>query len=275
MALKTILPAHNSDFRSAIYNGDIFILSGQANSLQLVNDLKSLVGQHFPKATDLQMLHEYYNAQQIWDNLCAARKDIANVQFSRTKVSPIISPLFNDNALFDVLRLRCNPHNGHTNPAAANSYTAHRDTWYANPQNQINIWIPFFDVEENQGFTFFPSFWNKATENDSHEFNYKEWTETTGFQAAENINNAKYPSVSGLIQDPQEIKLQCKAGDMVIFAAHHLHQSCQNTSGRTRLSVDFRIVDICDSKAQKGAPNVDNKSTGNASIDYLELKQTN
>lgn len=57
-----------------------------------------------------------------------------------------------------------------------------------------------------------------------------------------------------------EVRLDVQAGEVLLFAGHHLHQTTPNpVAGTTRLSLDFRFV-LGDAEA----PNVDNGSRGAA-----------
>ena len=42
-----------------------------------------------------------------------------------------------------------------------------------------------------------------------------------------------------------------------------------NTSGKTRFSIDFRVVNVDDAAARRGAPRVDEECTGTTMRDYL------
>lgn len=272
MTVINTLPKNAQDFRQAIYDGSVFVIKATPESMVLVKNIQDVLNQHFNIGNTLEQAHIDYSKEELWDKLSQARKDItSDTDFSRQFIKPIISPYFNENALFDVLRLRCSPHNGFLNPAAANSLTAHRDTWYANPQAQINFWIPLFDVEERQGFRFYPSYFNKAVKNNSGDFDYNSWSKNIGFQSSRADNQAVYPSTQETIDDPSAFSFSCMAGDIVIFAASHLHQPCLNDSGKTRFSVDFRVVDQSDRLKGLGAPNIDNHAKGSASKDYFRL----
>jgi hypothetical protein len=48
-----------------------------------------------------------------------------------------------------------------------------------------------------------------------------------------------------------------------------MHSSVPNTSGKTRFSIDFRVVHRDDVAAQRGAPKVDEECTGTTMRDYL------
>ena len=48
-----------------------------------------------------------------------------------------------------------------------------------------------------------------------------------------------------------------------------MHSSVPNTSGKTRFSIDFRVVNLDDVAGRKGAPRVDEECTGTTMRDYL------
>ena len=58
------------------------------------------------------------------------------------------------------------------------------------------------------------------------------------------------------------------AGSLLLVSASHLHQSLPNLSDRVRFSIDLRLVHRGDLWAGRGAPNVDNRSSGGALADY-------
>ena len=58
---------------------------------------------------------------------------------------------------------------------------------------------------------------------------------------------------------------------MMVFSGAQLHSSVPNSSGRTRISVDFRTVHRADVEAGRGAPNVDSHCTGTTMRDYLRV----
>jgi hypothetical protein len=48
-----------------------------------------------------------------------------------------------------------------------------------------------------------------------------------------------------------------------------MHSTVPNTSGRARYSIDFRTVNLADSRAGSGAPNVDSRPTGTSLRDFV------
>jgi hypothetical protein len=59
-----------------------------------------------------------------------------------------------------------------------------------------------------------------------------------------------------------------EVGGMMVFSGNQLHSSVPNTSGRTRFSIDFRVVDIDDVVAGRGSVNVDAECTGTTLRDF-------
>jgi hypothetical protein len=62
-----------------------------------------------------------------------------------------------------------------------------------------------------------------------------------------------------------------EVGGMPAFCGAQLHSSVPNTSGRTRISIDFRTVHRADVKGRRGASNVDSNCTGTMLRDYARM----
>ena len=56
-----------------------------------------------------------------------------------------------------------------------------------------------------------------------------------------------------------------------MFSGAQLHSSVPNTSGKTRFSIDFRVVNVDDVAAKRGAPVVDEECTGTTLRDFLRV----
>ena len=63
--------------------------------------------------------------------------------------------------------------------------------------------------------------------------------------------------VSGPLDGVPEVPVLIEPGDLLCFSGTHLHASRPNRTGRTRLSIDTRIVEGGDLRAGKGPANVD------------------
>jgi len=64
-----------------------------------------------------------------------------------------------------------------------------------------------------------------------------------------------------------------KAADQLVFAGSHYHKTLPQDLGTIRYSLDFRAVHLADAKADRGAPNADNRSRGSTLTDYIQPSQ--
>ena len=58
----------------------------------------------------------------------------------------------------------------------------------------------------------------------------------------------------------------------MLFSGAQLHSSVPNTSGVTRFSIDFRVVNAKDIRSCNGAPTHDVHCTGSSIRDFLRAK---
>ncbi|HET9034545.1 MAG TPA: hypothetical protein VFN45_00005, partial [Myxococcaceae bacterium] len=65
------------------------------------------------------------------------------------------------------------------------------------------------------------------------------------------------------------LRLLPPIGGMLVFSGAQMHSSVPNTSGRTRYSIDFRVVHLGDVAQKHGAPWTDEHCTGTTMRDYL------
>ncbi|MBY0402980.1 MAG: hypothetical protein K2X66_03720, partial [Cyanobacteria bacterium] len=271
-------------FKRGIYDGEIFLLPAHSESLEFVDGVKSQLKTLFPGTADLQTLHLEQSGENLYQQLSPIRQMISEPDMVLAWGPYLFNSFFKkygtealfalNNICMDRFRLRCNPPmsadlpNGNSEPVYRQ---IHRDTWYANPHCQINGWISLFDGEVPQTFRFFPLYFHTSIENTSSDFDYGEWSKVVGFQSPHTTSSQAYPTVKAPPENSLGQGFSCKAGDLLLFSGHHLHQTSVNTTPFSRLSVDFRWVDVEDKRMNRGPLNVDNASAGDASLDYLPL----
>lgn len=267
------LPSDHSLVRSELYSGTIFLLPPSSESLRLVEEASKLLVE--------ELRESFRNAQfessgeEFFEKIGRLRKRLYTEKSFHDAVEDVIlgvgfSP---EEQAYDPARLRVVTHGGHENPAAAPIYYGHRDTWYSNPQAMITWWIPLHDVLPKETFEFFPDEYARAVKNDSEKFDFQTWVsegqeKRIGWQRRDTGLTATYPQ---LLEQPKGIRLPvtAKAGEVLLFAGQHLHQTRPNLTGRTRFSLDFRTVHLKDHHAGVGAPNVDNRSTGSSIVQFV------
>ena len=126
-------------------------------------------------------------------------------------------------------------------------------------------------IEPENTMTFYPKYWSQRIRNSSDEFNYQDWTQT-GRKAAPKLVKADTRKQSAALEpvDPEsQLRPVIEAGGLIIFSAAHLHATVPNTSGVTRLSIDFRTVHLEELPENRGAPNLDSACGGTTIRDYL------
>ena len=69
----------------------------------------------------------------------------------------------------------------------------------------------------------------------------------------------------------QDLVILPAPGEVLLFSGNQLHRSTPNTSGQARFSVDFRVVNVPDLLAGRGAPLVDVYCTGTAIRDFVSV----
>ena len=150
--------------------------------------------------------------------------------------------------------------------AARPAFYTHRDTWYANPQAQINLWMPLHSVDVANSFALFPQCFARPMANDSDQFDYDQFRHT-GFQNPSGSARAHYPRC---LEEPQEppLPVVLERAQLLWFSAAHLHQTLPNQTHQIRFSLDLRVVHRPDHEGGRGAPNVDNRSRGSTLEDY-------
>jgi hypothetical protein len=259
----------------AIYAGELFHVGPTAASLALVDDVRELMAKEFgpddPRYAQSRMTDEAF-----FEAIGRIRRTLfVDPHFHRRVVAVVEACGFDPrDVAFDPVRLRVVSHGGHENPRAAPIYYAHRDTWFALSQAVIAWWIAMHDIPEKQTFAIYPEWFDRAIANTSEGFDYDAWALDArdlkiGWQDREAGRVVHYSGVTGAFEPGAAVRLAANRGDNVVFSGTHLHQTLGHSAGYTRFSLDFRMVRVPDHEAGKGPPNVDNRSRGAATRDYV------
>lgn len=271
---KTSLPPTYRQTITDLYSGKVFLLPGNRHSLSLVEEATIQLKKEFG-TEDLPIEAHKLPGDQFFQKIKNLRRYFYCDSFYHQKITETIRsldfPL--EQTSFDPARIRVVKHEGHMEKAAAPIYYGHRDTWYGNSQSMITWWIPIVDVHCENSFEFFPSYFDREVRNDSEVFHFERWTskgdeKKIGWQNKRTGLEEKYPQ---LLVEPNEqgIPVECNSGDILLFSAQHLHRTIKNVTHRTRYSFDFRTVDMSDHQRNIGAVNVDNRSKGDSSTEFV------
>lgn len=259
----------SEDLRAALYEGQILRLPACEATRGLVAATEDLL-RDLLRSDDLELAWRQHTPDAFWTRIQRARAVLREDRRYLEQARGVVAAtgfLLDANAV-DVPRLRAILPGGHQNPRAAAAYHAHRDTWYGNPQAQLNWWIPLQDVPASRSFGFFPERFAQAVPNDSAEFDYDAFR-TLGWQNyGPESRTQVYPRAldDAQLKAPRTYPLE-RAG-LLLFASAHLHQTLPNETDRVRYSLDFRSVHRADHQAGRGAPNVDDRSRGCSLVDF-------
>ena len=277
MSIRSEIPRSNPRLRHAIYNGDIFLTAPNAASEQLTDAARGLLESHL--GTDLRHAHERFSDEDFFERIGRVRHELFMEPRYHEMLFELIESFSFERAevAFDPARIRVIKHDGHQNPRAKAVYYAHRDTWYAHPQQLITWWVPLDDLREEETFVFYPEYYESVVPNNSEIFDYSDWVRDgwelkIGWQNREAGVEAEYPGVTDEVEINQRVGFSCEASQNLLFSGAQFHQTREQALGTTRYSLDFRIVHLGDFEAGFGAPNVDNRSLGSALKDYIRAR---
>lgn len=265
-------PYSDDERRARLYKGQLFVFSPRPSVVALREFARRMVEEAFapldPRTAQFHMPVEKYVAV-----LAKLKPAFIHHPTCKALLRAILTEFGCDleQIYFDVPRLRTSTSGGYLTAGIAYAFHPHRDTWYSAPQCQLNWWFPVYDIEPDNGMAFHPRYWSQGVANNSHIYNYDRWNAEGRVTAAQHINSDPRPQPHA--QEPMEltpdVRLVPPPGGLILFSGAQMHSTVENTSGRTRLSIDFRTVHLGDVRERRGAKNVDSACTGTTLRDYL------
>lgn len=273
MIFSDDLPADNTTLRRRIYSGALYKLPATPESLDIAGYMRQRVTETL--GSPVENAPARMGTPEFLERMRDLRAVLVEEETCKEYVRGLMRRYGFDPAenAFDVMRLRGVTSGGHENASAARAYALHRDTWYANPQSQINWWFALQDTPEERTFSFYPDYFNMPVANSSTQFDYDVWMEKVGWQGARGKHaSVEYP-YAVLPEDAKRMGFECRVGEIILFSAAHLHGTNPNNTGICRYSVDFRSVHLADHAAGLGAPNADNGSRPDVLRDYVRSEK--
>jgi len=267
--------ARISDYerRQRLFDGEIFVYSPNNHSMELVQLAQELIEAAFPDQ-DPQLAQFNYPVEEYASILTRLKPEFIHHPRAKEIMPKMFEALGSDldDTYFDVPRMRSSTSNDYLTSGIAYAFHAHRDTWYSAPMSQINWWLPIYEMEAGNGMAFHPNYWSTSIHNNSEIYNYQEWNAKQRFDLKDKIKKDDRPQPKpqeDLTLEPNDV-IVVEPGSMILFSAAQLHSSVPNQTGKTRFSIDFRVVNRSDLEEKAGAPNLDSKCTGSAIGDYLQ-----
>jgi Phytanoyl-CoA dioxygenase (PhyH) len=272
--VERVRPRDDVELRRALYDGRVFLLPATGASMRLVDLARERL--QFEIGSDPRHAHARYGDAELFERIGRVRLAIYTepVAHDLLRETAATAGFAADETAFDPARLRAILHGAADNPRAAPVYYPHRDTWYGHPMCAVTMWTALDDLGEDETFVFHPARFRAPVANDSEIFDYdawvaRGWSLKIGWQDREASLRERYPGVVGHDDWGPAEGFSCRAGDVLVFSSAQFHRTLPQASGKSRFSLDARLVHLGDEACGLGAVNVDGRSRGSALRDYV------
>ncbi len=267
-------PVSDDVRRQMLFDGQLFVYLPRKSTLAFIEFARKLIAEAFAPH-DPEYAQYHMPVEQYAEILGKLKPHFIHHPESKRHVKAILADLGCDlgKTYFDVPKMRSSTSDNYLTTGIAYAWHPHRDTWYSAPLCQINWWIPIYDIRSDNAMAFHPQYWNRPVRNSSSDYNYYLWNQQhRGKHVVQYLKEDPRPLPRATepleLLDPQ-LRLIVPAGGIILFSAAQMHSSVPNTSGKTRFSIDFRVVHLDDVASKRGAPHTDEACTGTTMRDYL------
>jgi hypothetical protein len=258
--------------RHRLYAGDLMTFSAGDNATKLAGLARELSEAAFAPH-DPQVAQESMPPERYVEILAKLKPTFIHHPRAKELIAGLLSDLGCDieSTYFDVPRLRTMAHGEYLKAGLAYQFHPHRDTWFSAPHQQLNWWLPVYEIESENSMAFHPQYFHKPVRNSSSGYDYQEWNKTGRQQAAKQVKKEtrKQPQPEEPLDLEPDLRVVTPPGGTLVFSAAQLHSTVPNTTSRTRFSIDFRTVNLADLAEGVAAPNVDSECTGTTLRDFL------
>jgi hypothetical protein len=258
--------------RHRLYGGDLFTFTPGESAARLSGLARELSEEAFAPH-DPTVAQDSMSAERYVEILAELKPAFIHHPRAKELIAGLLSELGCDleKTYFDVPRLRTMAHGDYLHAGLALQFHPHRDTWFSAPQQQLNWWLPVYEIESENSMAFHPQYFDRPIRNSSSDYDYEEWNRSGRQQAAKQVKKEtrKQPRPEESLELDPDFRVVTPPGGTLVFSAAQLHSTVPNTTSRTRFSIDFRTVNLDDLLEGIGAPNIDSECTGTTLGDYL------
>jgi hypothetical protein len=258
--------------RHRLYGGELFAFAPGESAARLSGLARELSEAAFAPH-EPTVAQESMPAEEYVEILAELKPTFIHHPRAKELITGLLSELGCDvdKTYFDVPRLRTMAHGEYLNAGLAYQFHPHRDTWFSAPHQQLNWWLPVYEIESENSMAFHPQYFDRPIRNSSSGYDYEEWNRTGRQQAAKQVKKEtrKQPQPEEPLELEPDVRVVTPPGGTLVFSAAQLHSTVPNTTSRTRFSIDFRTVNLDDLVEGIGAPNIDSECTGTTLRDFL------
>jgi hypothetical protein len=262
----------DSERRHRLYQGELFGFTPKVSAAELCQLARELSEAAFAPH-DPTTAHESLAAERYVEILAELKPKFIHHPRAKELIGGMLSELGCDldRTYFDVPRLRTMAPVDYLNAGLAYQFHPHRDTWFSAPHQQLNWWLPVYEVDSHNSMAFHPEYFDQPVRNSSADYDYEKWSKTGRQEAAKQVKKEtrEQPQPKEPLHLEPDVRVVTPPGGTLVFSAAQLHSTVPNTTRRTRFSIDFRTVNLDDLVDRLGAPNLDAECTGTTLRDFL------
>ena len=240
--------------RGRLYRGELPVFRGLPPMLGLVARARAMAEAAFAPHSP-PLAQEALAPEDFLVRAAALRRSFMRDGEARAAFRAVIESLglHPASTYADRLILRLQPSGDAYSGRRVRDLPPHRDTWGSNLMAQINLWGPVFPLEPGATMVIWPTLLDRAVPNSSVGWDLERLRQAPGRYPLLPVLEGPVPVGAGA----EEVPVLIRPGDLLCFSGAHLHASRPNRTGRVRVSVDSRTVDLTDLRAGRGAVNVD------------------
>ncbi len=262
----------DDDFRTHLYDGDLLSYSARPAMTRFAQHARDMIQEVFGQL-DPRMAQFSLSVDEYVGIVAPLKPRFIHHPTTKQLLRDVLQEFGcdMDKTYFDVPRLRMVTSHGYLTTGVGYAHHAHRDTWYSAPLQQVNWWVPLYDICAENTIAFHPYYWDHPIQNGSAQFNYYHWNGLRKNVAQHVGSDTRFQPKADEPLDHLEpaYRVVVPQDGAIIFSGAQLHSTVPNTSGVTRYSIDFRTVNFDDVVNRKGAPNLDSFPQGTSLRDFM------
>ena len=224
--------------RHRLYGGDLFAFTAGESATLLAGLARELSEAAFAPY-EPTVAQESMPAEKYVEILAELKPTFIHHPRAKELIAGLLSELGCDleKTFFDVPRLRTMAHGEYLNAGLAYQFHPHRDTWFSAPQQQLNWWLPVYEIESENSMAFHPQYFDRPVRNSSSGYDYDEWNRTGRQQAAKQVKKEtrKQPQPEEPLELEPDVRVVTPPGGTLVFSAAQLHSTVPNTTNQNAL----------------------------------------
>ncbi|MEM6496137.1 MAG: hypothetical protein AAF709_05360 [Pseudomonadota bacterium] len=238
------------EMTAALFQGELLVFQRLMSIAALLEHTRAAVEAAL-ETTDPLRAEQHFEPAEFRRRCLALRKSLEQDGSTQALWRAVLSEIgFDaDQCFHDRLRLRIVPSKAVPVGRVIRPLPLHRDTWGSGIMAQVNWWLPLYPLTETRTMKVWPEAFDKPVPNSSRTWDFEQLMSGT------QRDYPMLPSTTETIGAPVSVTIE--AGEVLAFAAAHLHAGVNDASGLSRISFDTRTVWREDLIAGRAAPNVD------------------